>query len=454
MKLKIQPEKFHPWEVYSKELNTEYQQSFEEGLDIEKYKDVFMAAANMPSGEYKDRIADALGELVLDLPIREGYEYIEPSDLEGIKAQRDLSVYKNEANAKTELKKKIEGAWYGRICGCLLGKPVECAWTNVIHDILKSSGNFPLSRYIKSTDISDEIAKKDDCAWIRNRPCIDKISDSAPFDDDTNYTVMAQCMIDDYGDKFTPRDVLETWIRYQGRNAYCTAERVAYRNYLMQYMPPDTALFRNPYREWIGAQIRGDYYGYITSDPEKAAEMAWRDASISHIKNGIYGEMFISAMLACAHTVENIEDVIFGGLAQIPKKSRLYAQVTELICDYKNGATKDDAFNKIHSRYNNKNGHDWCHTISNALIVVASLLYGEGDYSKSICMAVETGFDTDCNGATVGSIIGMMYGIDAIDEKWTAPINGKLQTQILGHEKVSIDELVEKTLAHIEKFNA
>ena len=94
-------------------------------------------------------------------------------------------------------------------------------------------------------------------------------------------------------------------------------------------------------------------------------------------------------------------------------------------------------------------GHDWCHTISNALIVVAALLYGNGDYGKSICMAVETGFDTDCNGATVGSIIGMRNGENGIDEYLKAPTHGILDTTIFGASKSEISKMVENTMPHI-----
>ena len=181
---------------------------------------------------------------------------------------------------------------------------------------------------------------------------------------------------------------------------------------------PIRQFIKNPAREWIGAQIRGDYYGYINpGDPETAADMAWRDASISHIKNGIYGEMFVSAMLAAAAVTDNIEEIILSGLSQIPNTSRLYEAIMQIINNYKNNVSAEQCFKEIHKKYDEYNGHDWCHTISNASIVTASLLYGGGDLGKSICMAVQTGFDTDCNGATVGSIIGMITGFEKIGQK-------------------------------------
>lgn len=445
------PEYFHIWEHYAAELKTEYHQSLEEGLDVEEYKELFEATDKLSDSPYKEKLASVLNELVNDLPIKEGYEYNEPSELDSIKLERNLSLIK-KGETHIDIYNKIKGAWYGRICGCLLGKPIECAWTSTIIEILRYSNNYPLSRYLKSTDMNEEILERANSKWLaKNKSFVDLIK-CAPFDDDTNYTVMAQCMIDDYGINFTPTQVLETWMKYQPKNAYCTAERVAYMNFLKGYLPPYTAIYKNPYREWIGAQIRGDYYGYIAPNAEKAAELAWRDASISHIKNGIYGEMLISSMLAYAKESENLLDVIYAGLSQIPQNSRLYKQAMELIDDYNNGVSKDRVFEKINERYDYKFNHDWCHTISNALIVIASLLYGNGHFGKSICLAVEAGFDTDCNGATVGSIVGMIYGFDNIEGYWIEPINDMLETQILGHDKVKIDDLVNKTLEHIKLF--
>ena len=177
--------------------------------------------------------------------------------------------------------------------------------------------------------------------------------------------------------------------------------------------------------------------------------MAWRDASISHIKNGIYGEMLVAAMIAAAATTNNTEKIISEGLAQIPHTSRLYEDITAVLDGYKNGVSQKDCFSKIHEKYNEYDGHDWCHTISNAMIVAASLLYGNGDYGKSICMAVEAGFDTDCNGATVGSILGMANGIESISKDWTDPIHDTLHTSIFGVGTLKISDRTKMTLEHI-----
>ena len=209
-------------------------------------------------------------------------------------------------------------------------------------------------------------------------------------------------------------------------------------------------MYMNPYREWIGAQIRGDYFGYINpGDPKMAAEMAWRDASISHVKNGIYGEMFIAAMIAVAAVTNNAEEIILGGLAEIPHTSRLAEDVMSVLDAYKNGKTHADVLAMVNAKYDEYTAHGWCHTISNAMIVAAALLYGAGDFGKSICLAVQTGYDTDCNGATVGSVFGMANGVASIPEYWTKPINNKIHTSIFGIGTVNITDCAEKTMKHI-----
>lgn len=447
--LKPQYKNIHDWEFYSSNLMTEYQQSIEEGLDIEAYKEVFHSVSMLPKGEIKKRFGDILFDIVASAKTKEGYSYVEPSDLEQIQMMRrgDDEKYSYDKN---KINDKIYGAWLGRICGCMLGKSVEGVRTNDLVPFLKGTKNYPMYRYIYRSDLQNVDLTKYKFNFA-GRVYADEI-DGMPIDDDTNYVVLAQKIIEKYGREFTSYDVSRAWLAYQGKDAYCTAERVAFCNFVKGYEPPQSAIYKNPYREWIGAQIRGDYFGYINpGDPKLAAEMAWRDASISHVKNGIYGEMFAAAMIAVAATTNDTEKIITLGLAETPQTSRLYENVMSILDSYKSGVSAQDCFKMIHKKYDEHNGHDWCHTISNAMIVVASLLYGEGDFSRSICMAVEAGFDTDCNGATVGSILGMANGRGAISEVWSAPINNKLHTSIFGVGTVNISDCVEKTLLHIEK---
>ena len=445
--IKPQYQNIHVWEFYASNLLTEYQQSMEEGLDIERYKDLFFTVAGLPTDEIKKKLGDVLFEIVTTANRRSDYSYIEPSELDHIKSLRQKDSAPLAYCADT-LESKIYGAWMGRVCGCMLGKTVEGIRTNELVPFLEQTNNYPMHRYIYRTDLTQDIFEKYTFGFA-GRCYADEI-DGMPVDDDTNYVVLAQLILDQYGKDFTPLDVSRVWMNYQGKDAYCTAERVAFCNFVKGYAPPESAIYKNPYREWIGAQIRGDYFGYINpGNPELAAEMAWRDASISHVKNGIYGEMFVAAMLAVAACTNDIEKIILGGLAEIPHTSRLYEDIMAVLSAYQGGTSQQDCFAMIHSKYDEYTAHGWCHTIPNAMIVAAALLYGAGDYGRSICMAVETGFDTDCNGATVGSILGMANGIESISEYWQKPIHDTIHTSIFGVGTVKIADCVKLTMQHI-----
>jgi len=131
----------------------------------------------------------------------------------------------------------------------------------------------------------------------------------------------------------------------------------------------------------------------------------------------------------------------------------LYDRLSSVVNDYAAGVPAQDVFARIHREFDEHTGYGWCHVISNAMIVTASLIYGGADFGKSICMAVQTGFDTDCNGATVGSVLGMLLGCDGVGEVWTKPLRGTLDTTIVGVGKVRIDTLAEKTISFIRQLH-
>lgn len=379
------------------------------------------------------------------LPTRKDYPYQEPSHLNAIQAARPTPriPYEPIQLSEQDYYNRVYGAWLGRCSGCLLGIPIEGLYIADFWPYLKEIGQFPLNRYLDSS-IPDELKAK--YTFVTERGYIDEI-DHMVENDDTNYTVISLAILEKYGWDFTPEDVATFWLENLPAYHTFTAERVAYRNFLLLKYPPESASYCNPFREWIGAQIRGDFWGYVCpGNPAKAAELAWRDASISHVKNGIYGEMWAAAMCSAAAVLDHPRQVLEAGLAQIPEHSRLTTVVREVMGWYDAGKTVHEALALIHDRWDDTNPHHWCHTLSNAQIVALGLLWGENDYEKSVSWAVTAGIDTDCNGATVASVMGMLLGADRMPAKWVEPLNDHLDTGISGYQYVAISDMARLTV--------
>ena len=289
----------------------------------------------------------------------------------------------------------------------------------------------------------DGVAERTELDWAENWTR-DKL-DCAVEDDDINYTIAGFDIVRKYGPDFRPVDVAEYWCANLPLLAMCTAERVAYRNFTMSILPPESATYRNPYREWIGAQIRADSFGYLNpGNPARAAEWAWRDASVSHVKNGIYGEMWVAAMLAAAYVVDDFAEIIRIGLSYVPMKSRFREGLDAILEAHKDGATYDDAVGMVHSQWDEASSHGWCHTISNAQLVAIALLWGENDYGLTITRAVMPGFDTDCNAATAGSVWGVVKGVDLIPSHWSEPFDDTMRSHLLNWRKAKISDVAKQ----------
>lgn len=442
-----------PWMNGLADLEIELRQAQDEGKAL---TDAIKSRAEKLKGmAANDRHAlheaIALYRDVQTLPTIPDYPYIEPEGfseiLDARPCQISLPQWKGE---KTELYDRIYGGWLARCCGCLLGQPVEGWRSQRILGLLKESGNYPIHTYFTSQlpsevreryDVSDEggpygAEKK---SWINNVACM-------PEDDDTNYTVLALRLVEKYGRDFAPEDVAECWLSSLPLLHTCTAERIAYLNLCKLYLPPQSALFCNPYREWIGAQIRADLFGYINpGDPKTASEMALRDAYISHTKNGIYGEMFVAAMIAAAFVVEDIPTIIRAGLDMIPPQCRLAESIRLLLFLKEKGAGPEEAIKAIREHWDENNPHDWCHVISNAMLVTVGLLYGEKDLSASLSFGILYGFDTDCNAATIGSILGVLWGAKKLPAHWTEPLHDRLLSGVDGLGSVAISHLAQRT---------
>ena len=285
-------------------------------------------------------------------------------------------------------------------------------------------------------------------------------------DEDIRYPVLGQIIMDRYGRQLSSSHVVGEWLEKLGYRLVCTAEAQAYRNIVMsadQFRRSLTVAqaeecdatadwnyivhHANPYREWIGAQIRIDSYGYaIPGDPELAAEFAWRDARISHSKNGIYGAMFCAAMIAKAFVTHDVVQIIQAGLAQIPSTCRLYAEMHQVIALCAEYGNKFDAFEAVIEGLYALLGHyNAVHTNNNAGVCVMALLLSGGDFHKGITLAVMGGWDTDCNGATVGSIVGAICGASNAPNHWTGRLNDTLKSLVAEYHPISIRECARRS---------
>jgi ADP-ribosylglycohydrolase len=372
--------------------------------------------------------------------LRPGWAYEEPSAFDEVLALAPGPEAGPRPPAEV-LRDRVHAAWLGRCAGCNLGKPVEGGWGRPkLRRYLELAGAFPLADYVPALDPMPEGFTLHPSWGDATRGRVQGMA----RDDDTDYTMLALRILEKYGPGFTSADVGTEWLLALPFTMVYTAERVAYRNLIYGLEPPSTATHRNPYREWIGALIRGDMFGYVSpGDPATAARLAYQDAALSHTANGIYGEMWAAALLAAALSSTTAQEALEAALSVVPARSRLAEALRTTMDAHKNGKSWDEAMASMEGRLA---GYNWVHTINNAEVVAAALLWGEGDFSRTIGFAVEAGLDTDCTGATAGSAFGALHGQADLPAHWTDPLHDSIHSAIFGFEGVRISDLVDRTM--------
>lgn len=340
---------------------------------------------------------------------------------------------------------RVLGAWQGRAAGCLLGKPVEKLPLEGIRAIARSTGNWPIASYFTAVGLGPAIAAR--YPWNRrSRPTslVENI-DGMPEDDDLNFPLIALQLLESAGRGFTTGAVAQAWLDALPGGRVFTAERITYRNLLDGYEPEAAGRVQNPFRDWIGAQIRTDVYGWATpGDPVAAARLAWTDARLSHGRNGVYGAMFAAAACSAAVTGASIDKVLRAGLSVVPTGSRYAAAIARGAERGVSDLDEEAAVDALHAEF----GHlHWVHVLNNAALLAFALVRGGGDFERTIALAVSGGWDTDSVGATAGSIAGALTGAAALPERWIAPLHDRLATSVPGFSDVRFTELARRTEA-------
>ncbi|ULR49965.1 ADP-ribosylglycohydrolase family protein [Streptomyces deccanensis] len=399
------------------------------------------------ASRYLRQLAEDLLDELADLPSQLSDD--EPTDLPRIKALcGDWPAHPTQPTrpTSTTYAPRLEAAWLGRAAGCLLGKPVEKLPLPAIRRLAAATGNWPLTTWFTARGVPQDLLAAH--PWNRRSAptSLAENIDGMPEDDDLNYPLLNLLLLARHGRDFTTTDVATLWLDELPAGRTFTAERVAYRNLLTGIEPPHTARHRNPFREWIGALIRADVHGWTNpGDPAAAAEQAHRDATLTHTANGVYAAMFVAATIAEAATgTHDIHHCLRTGLTVVPPHSRLARAIHHALRLATEIRDFDTIVDELHATYAD---HHWVHAIPNTALLTAALTHADGDYTAAICRSVSGGWDTDSNGATAGSIAGLLTGSPtALPDRWTAPLKNRLATSIADFNGVGFDTLAHLTL--------
>lgn len=308
-----------------------------------------------------------------------------------------------------QYKDKVRGCWLGKNIGGSLGAPFECR-----------RGVFDLDFYTHD------------------------LSQGALPNDDLDLQLVWLNAAEKYGRNVDSEILGEYWLSYIVAN---WSEYGAGKNNLaMGLLPPISGWYNNHNKDSCGCFIRSEIWACLSpGHPEIAVEYAYEDAIVDHSSEGVYAEIFCTAIQSAAFSECDMEKLIKIGLSYIPEDCDVALAVKTVIACYKDGLTWKEARKKIlqvvpgsfgmYAGYEDREveddvpvgdlGYD---APSNIGIMILGWIYGEGDFSKSICIAAGCGEDGDCTAATLGSILGIISGASSLPQKWIEPIGDEIKT--------------------------
>ncbi|GAP73031.1 hypothetical protein SAMD00024442_57_5 [Candidatus Symbiothrix dinenymphae] len=298
--------------------------------------------------------------------------------------------------SKEKLLDKIKGGWAGQTIGVTYGGPTEFNWRGtMIQDYT------PL-------DWSEE-------QFIRL------------FDNDDVYMDLTFVGVFDRLGLDAPVDSFAMAFATAGYFLW-HANQAARYNILHGIMPPASGHWlNNPHADDIDYQIEADFAGLMSPGmPNAASAISDKIGHIMNYGDGWYGGVYVGAMYSLAFISDDVEFVVTEALKTIPEKSRFYRCMQSVISVYKKHP--DDwkqAWFEVEKNWSSDIG---CpdgvfvpfniDAVVNSAYITIGLLYGEGDFSKTIDIATRCGQDSDCNPASAGGILGTILGYDKIPEYW------------------------------------
>ena len=304
---------------------------------------------------------------------------------------------------------RVRAAWVGQCIGTALGDPVE-GWA------------------------SAEIA-------ARHAPISDYLAPPKVENDDTAYPLLVLHTLDECGPAFTSTDLALEWVGHLPF-AY-TAEWAAMENVKAGIFPPESRWPRNPCGAWVGGQMRTTVHGLLAPlAPHRATELAFRDAAISHFREGMDGAIYAAALSSLAFSGRSIEDLLRTALRFVPSEGAFAVTVERSLDACRRRGDWRSALDELRPELDR---YHWIHTIPNIACVVVGLVLGDGDFERAILTTLQCGYDTDCTTGQVGAVMGCLLGSEGIPPRWNDAIGAALTSYVEGFEKIGFDDLVAWT---------
>lgn len=384
-------------------------------------------------------------------PRRSDWPYEEPDDLDEIWDQADpaRSTPSTLAAPGASVRARVRTAFLGSVCGCILGKPLEVnATPDELMGAVRRAGAWPLTGYVPERVLEELGRRHPD--WART--VRERIVAAAP-DDDINYTVIGMLVLERFGPSFTHDQLAEVWLHHLPIGWAWGAERWFYLNAGAHSLMRDEgfaagapevatwATVLNPFNQQCGALIRADAYGYACpGNPSRAAELAFRDASMTHRGTGVYGAMFAAAAIAVALTADDIEDVIASAIGVLPQRSRLHEAAAFAFSQVRDRPGWEVGNERIRARYG-AFGHCQIYQEVGTLI---NTLVAASNVHEGLVIQVMQGNDTDSFGATAGSVLGAFFGPDGLDDAWLEPFHDRIDVALADFGEHRLGRLADR----------
>lgn len=429
-------------------LATVVQNKAQQGHDVTGLSDALNALPNSYDALH------AFSLRLARLPLRADWPYTEPNGWAEILAECDPARPQGPLAVlpPAQMAARIEAAFLGSVCGCMLGKPIESVTpTLTLHEIraaFEPLGEWPIQDYL-SQAATFNFGSPPHPDWVgtvrENIRCV------AP-DDDLNYTLLGMLVLEQYGAVFTARDVLGLWMTHLPPGFTWGPERATLAKATLdslpfgQHPPSEEAVWAwgdllNPHEELCGAMIRADAYGYAAAgNPALAAELAWHDASLTHRRTGLYSTMFAAAAIAAAFVTKDPLEIFATALMFVPQRSRFYRIISDSLSEVAQASDWLDGYARLHGKYAE---YSHCRVYQETGTLINTLRFAES-VGDGICKQVMQGNDTDSYGATAGSILGAYFGPGHLEDRWLAPFHDELQTKLAGFSERSLSQVAAR----------